>query len=825
MYEGSFRRIKSRIFGLGVLTVAAMTASAANAQFEACADTLGLLSPDGLRIEFERGEGRRSGNAVTWDLVPQDDAACYRLAVSPATVAGPNPQIIGDYDDIYDRFIEFVLAPRANGSGNSGAVGDVTQDRLTILIQGTHPNPVVPSVNGGLNVSNRGGLFRVDFANGRTQQVNGPTNEVPSIENRIPPHLSTTNITALAGWSDGASSVIYAAVEGLPLVRSEDGGATWRETALDGVDIINRPILTMAVSPTNPDILLLGTNNRGLWRSTDGGATFARADQSFVGGSSPRIHWVSFVQVSAPGGGTRDRVFVSASGIGFYVSDDDGATFTKSSLQVPDPNLPTFCYDAPPDPAVTPVVRALASSPTNPDTIYIGLQSWGVYKSTDGGDSWVAANDNGLVECAIPPNPGRKVNVLSLLVEKTPGGGGDVVWAGTDFDGSYLSGDGGDLWGTKPTPTDSTTGAPERILAMVEHPLEDAVIATTAQNGLMRLAAAGDWEYWTPAEPLLTKRLASLMLNPDPTRPSSILVGTTGAGVYLPGSDVPLDRLVKATLPTGSGNVIEIESNLGLTLGLSAADIDSSDSFQLIAQTFQGYAVWRAEGNNLETPGWKLIGLYDQTNPEFCFIGGCESTSPQFIPGCFADKRSNCFTFAGNEGRFFDADVFNGFTYQYAVSTFDYGYSGNTSPEAVSTELLFSPRTANESAVESALFLGVKPENYNRVTFQVNVDIAADLDNVFVVPNPLRGRAGWDDRGESSVRFVNVTPGAKCEVFNLAGDLVATIFNRVTSNEERGNIEWDTRNQTGRQVSSGVYIYRITDPQGNELISRFTIIR
>jgi flagellar hook assembly protein FlgD len=85
--------------------------------------------------------------------------------------------------------------------------------------------------------------------------------------------------------------------------------------------------------------------------------------------------------------------------------------------------------------------------------------------------------------------------------------------------------------------------------------------------------------------------------------------------------------------------------------------------------------------------------------------------------------------------------------------------------------------------------------------------------------------AGWDLGDASSIRIVNVTASARAEIYTMTGDLVREIENVDFGGEGRGNIEWDTRNGDGEPVASGVYIYRVIDDLGGEIIGRFTIIR
>lgn len=77
--------------------------------------------------------------------------------------------------------------------------------------------------------------------------------------------------------------------------------------------------------------------------------------------------------------------------------------------------------------------------------------------------------------------------------------------------------------------------------------------------------------------------------------------------------------------------------------------------------------------------------------------------------------------------------------------------------------------------------------------------IAADLSLLKVFPNPVRMNIG-----DRRVTFDNVN-GGELKIFNVAGRLVfeATLDSSVSS------FIWDLKNNDGRQVASGIYIYLV----------------
>ncbi|KAJ2899840.1 Xyloglucanase [Zalerion maritima] len=133
------------------------------------------------------------------------------------------------------------------------------------------------------------------------------------------------------------------------IMRSSDQGATWESCDLDFKVGGNMPGRGMgerlAVDPANSDIIYFGARSgNGLWKSTDGGASFSQvesytavgtfiADATDTYGYSNDIQglaWVTFDSTSGTTGGATSRIFVGTASLdeSVFVSEDAGSTWT-----------------------------------------------------------------------------------------------------------------------------------------------------------------------------------------------------------------------------------------------------------------------------------------------------------------------------------------------------------------------------------------------------------------------------------------------------------------------------------------------------------------
>ena len=189
----------------------------------------------------------------------------------------------------------------------------------------------------------------------------------------------------------GESDIRSALSTGNGVYKSTDGGATWRNVGLHDTRQISR----IVVDPHNPDVVYVGAlghaygpnDMRGVYKSTDGGATWQRVlDKGpsvgvsdlaiatavpsvlFAGTwSAHRPPWSTYPPVQGPGGG-------------LYRSTDSGATWT----QMTGSGLPDGDWGR--------VGVAVAADGRRVYALIEAGKKSGLYRSDDGGSTWRLAN-------------------------------------------------------------------------------------------------------------------------------------------------------------------------------------------------------------------------------------------------------------------------------------------------------------------------------------------------------------------------------------------------------------------------------------------------
>ena len=195
---------------------------------------------------------------------------------------------------------------------------------------------------------------------------------------------------------------------------------------------------------------------------------------------------------------------------------------------------------------------------------------------------------------------------------------------------------------------------------------------------------------------------------------------------------------------------------------------------------FEGYKVYKSD--RVDPQGgriWIPLAVYDKTGDG---VGGE----------------------TGLEYRYEDKDVVKGFTYYYAVTSFDKGVAGL-------------------GVLESAKGTGIAVDVAN--------PIATTLDEIAVVPNPYRGGEIWDhvptffEQWEHKLQFINLPARASINVYSLTGDHIVTL-EQGEAGDTNSFEDWDLITRNDQRVVTGIYMYVVEDKDtGKSTVGKFVVMR
>jgi photosystem II stability/assembly factor-like uncharacterized protein len=358
------------------------------------------------------------------------------------------------------------------------------------------------------------------------------------------------------------------------LYRSADDGVSWsrsntgmRATQLRGITIdpttasLPGGAHVYAVGSSRPqdEVPSLANTDGGIYKSTDGGATWSTIDAGLPATFSGGTRFIGTVRslvldprsclVPGPGGlcgsGPLQTAYVTASGRAnfaagtyaaarVYKSLDAGGNWSASENGLPGPVGTGAC-------AISQIAVPLVIDSADPDTLYLGLSlnaptdpacaaptiDNGIFKSIDGGANWTHSS-TGLPRLAGPGS--SHWNVLALAIDPSDP---DVLYAGAyepvggSFNGRVLKSiDAGATW------TDISVGiAGADVRALLVDPANPSIVyagtggSPVNPSGVYRSTDGGlTWNSFSiglPAD-------AATALALDPFDPDRLLAGTPG---------------------------------------------------------------------------------------------------------------------------------------------------------------------------------------------------------------------------------------------------------------------------------------------------------
>ena len=213
-------------------------------------------------------------------------------------------------------------------------------------------------------------------------------------------------------------NIIYAAV-GVSnqggVYKSEDAGLTWHDNSKG---LPNLPVIALCIVVDNGPVVLASTENNSVFSSRDGGETWVSLE--FPGGAGDDIYgFASF--------GDLKSTLAMVSTRGLMRTDNGGRNWIHLGEGLPASSGNT-----------SPLLASIALDPSDSKIVYVGTgggglgQGMGVYKSTDGGQTFSPSNrgmlDYGITSLAVDPRQPQ------------------IIYAGC-WDGNlFKSEDGGQTW-------------------------------------------------------------------------------------------------------------------------------------------------------------------------------------------------------------------------------------------------------------------------------------------------------------------------------------------------------------------------------------------
>ena len=237
----------------------------------------------------------------------------------------------------------------------------------------------------------------------------------------------------------------------LGFLRSTDKGSTWTliSSANSGaggfaMDLKGIAFSSVVFSADNPNLVVAGagasgvgfgsrietaTDERfGIFYSTDAGQSWTRA--TFLDGTTLVKPW----SVSSIVYNTVEHLFYAAVGFQGIYSSSDGATWSRLTSQ---PGVGLNLSNCPAYFSTTcPIFRGALSIRPGADEIYVwyvdlNSKDQGIYKTTDGGQTWTAFNESGITNCGDAAGCGTEQGFFNLVLSAVPqSNGGTDLYAG-----------------------------------------------------------------------------------------------------------------------------------------------------------------------------------------------------------------------------------------------------------------------------------------------------------------------------------------------------------------------------------------------------------
>ena len=306
------------------------------------------------------------------------------------------------------------------------------------------------------------------------------------------------------------TSTLYAATDN-GVLRTTNGGATW-EPANNGLP--SGRVTAVAIDPSNPSVVYVGT--QGVYKSTNGGSTWVRTGNGIPSTSLG----VAALAIDPSNPANLYAGLFAAGGFGLVRSTDGGASWITATNAI----LPKTTFDG------------LAFDPTNSSTVYAASMKGGVFRSTDKGANWTAANE-GL--------PSLRVTALVIGPSNA-----STLYIRVRDSGVFKSTNAGTTWAPANNGIPANVDLVGYASALVIDPKNSSILYTgTFTGGVFKTANGG--ASWTPMNNGFPSGTGG-SLAIDPKDSSVLYAGTTDGRVFK-----SIDAGATWEDPQGSGTCVQ----------------------------------------------------------------------------------------------------------------------------------------------------------------------------------------------------------------------------------------------------------------------------
>ncbi|MDP9193502.1 MAG: hypothetical protein M3P06_17555 [Acidobacteriota bacterium] len=365
------------------------------------------------------------------------------------------------------------------------------------------------------------------------------------------------------------SSIVFLVNRSREVYKSTDGGLTFALSNAGITAAIQGSIFgRFAFQPGNPEVMYYAWQS-GLFKSTDGGSNWVASDSGAVNAQS--------VLDLAVDSADPQVVYLVLRSKGVYKSPDAGATWNAASTGLP--------FSGP-----TISLSAFAQDPSTPQNLFaISGDDDRLYASTNGGTAWTARSANsleGMSSLRVAPGDG-----LTLY-----SGGRDIVGVSATYKRFvFKSTDGGVNFAN----TSASSGAAFSSAAPLAIPAASPLtVYANLGDGLSKTVDGGT--NWTPINIGLRADEPGYPIGFSPTAPSTWYVGYAQGGIHITADGGTNMSRASGSLVEGSIGAIVVDPTNPLILlagGATKASLTDNQYVVYMVRSTNGGASWNPVNN------------------------------------------------------------------------------------------------------------------------------------------------------------------------------------------------------------------------------------